>query len=410
MLISLILKSTLHPLTISLIILGCLFVITFLFFSIVFAIHCNSLHIQYRLEEKFNKIKQFLAINKFKYLETLSKSNVQLKDLMMDINNAKQLYEEQLEVVRQKIISLTLINARYLYLRSHRLANEIKKDLKKCNAMMKNLRNVSISATQYSKDVSDLLIEYRQITDDVTHFYEFNLALRYDNQLFKKMRETIKDAICQATEYVLKFNNDKLLVILHSLDQKISSYYKIILQVYTFDRILMYLESLRKRIKSLLDNAAKILSNTDYSQIETTFANGSSNTTQLETNLKSMNFGAARINAIVAVKQLSDALAKIEMGDQTNVLIQKDMVMLKNQIAVLTKEFNELNTALNNIQKNFRNVNDSSIINKITILNGEIKAIILSYQNLENEYKNYHLIQRNEFLIKIKELSNSMLA
>lgn len=325
---------------------------------------------------------------------------------MVQINEGKQLFEKQLEIVRQKIISLSLINVRYLYLRSYRLTKEIKNDLDKCELMVQNLRNVSVSATEYSKNISDLLVEYRQITDDVNHFYEFNLALRYTNEMFNRMYNTIKSIISQATEYIVKFDNDRLLTILHDLNQKVSVYYKIVLQLYTFDKVLMYLESLRKRIKESLEGAVKVLSSADYSAIETTFANGSSNITLLETNLKSLTFNVAKNNAIMAAKQLTDVLTKIQMGDHTNVLIQKDMNILKGQINILNKEFGMLNTAFNNIQHYFGNVKDSSVINKITNLNSDIKSIVLTYQNLENEFKNYKIIQRADFLVKIRELSN----
>jgi hypothetical protein len=403
------LTLSVHPLTAALIWMGILFIITFSFFSIVFIIHRRLLQSQYQLEERFNQVAQFLAANKFKYLEVLSKSNIQLKKLMSQINEGKELFKKQLEIVRQKTMSLVMINARYQYLRGYQLTKEIRNDFKKCDAMVDNLRNVSISATQYSKDIANLLVEYREITDNVNHFYEFNLALRYSNEVFKNMYESVKNTITQATEFTIKFDNDKLLTILHDLNQKVNIFYKIVLQLYTFDRILMYLISLRKRIESALTAASKVLSSADYSAIETTYANGSSNITLLEQNLKSINFSTAKNNAIIAAKQLTDALTKIEMGDHTNVLIQKDMNALKSQIAILNKEFGNLNVSFNNIQRYFGVVRDSSVINKITNLNADIRTIVLSFQNLESEFSNYKLIQRAEFLTKIKELSERII-
>jgi archaellum component FlaC len=399
------LDIAIHPIVFSLLVIGVFFLITFSFFTFVFIIHRRLLQNQYQIEEKFNQIAQFLAVNKFQYLEALSKSNVQLKNLMNQIKEGKQLFEKQFDIVRQKIISLTLINIRYLYLRSYRLTKEIKKDLQKCELMVENLRNISISATEYSKNISDLLVEYRQITEDVNHFYKFNLALRYPHEFFYHMYDSIKNIISQAAEFVVKFDNKKLLEILYQLNEKVSIYYQIVLQLYTLDKVLMYLESLRKRIKDSLDEATKILSSTDYSSIETTFANGSSNITMLSENLKLLKFDTAKNNAIMATKQLTDVLTKIEMGDHTNVLIQKDMNILRGQITILNKDFNSLNSAFNNIQHHFGHVRDGSIINKITNLNSEIKAIALTYQSLETEFNNYSLIQRTEFLLKIKELS-----
>jgi archaellum component FlaC len=85
------------------------------------------------------------------------------------------------------------------------------------------------------------------------------------------------------------------------------------------------------------------------------------------------------------------------------------MSVLKGQIGILNKEFTALNSAFNNIQRYFSGVKDSSVINKITNLNSEIKSIALTYQNLEAEFNNYKIIQRTEFLIKVKELSDRIL-
>jgi hypothetical protein len=151
--------SSIKPEFFALIALGCFFIIVFGFFSVVFLLHRKLLQNEYQLKERYNEIAQFLAANKFRYLEILAKSNVQLKVLMTQIVEGKKVFEQQLEIVRKKLMSLTLINSRYSYFKSYKLAKEIKIDLSKCDGMVNNLRNVSASATQYSKDISDLLIE-----------------------------------------------------------------------------------------------------------------------------------------------------------------------------------------------------------------------------------------------------------
>ncbi|MDR3330313.1 MAG: septation ring formation regulator EzrA [Mycoplasmataceae bacterium] len=398
-----------NPEYLALTIIGSFFIIVFGFFSIVFFFHRKLLQNEYQLKERYNEIAQFLAANKFKYLEVLAKSNVQLKMLMTQITDGKKIFEQQLEIVRKKLMSLTVINSRYSYLSSYKLSKEIKNDLSKCDGMVNNLRNVSVSATQYSKDISDLLIEYRKITDEITHFYEFNLVLRYSNEVFDNMGQMIKETITQSAQYVVKFDNDKLLILLHELNTRVSNFYQVTMQLYTLDKILMYLESLKKRIKDELHSAEKILSSTDYSSVETAFATGSSNITLMERNLKSLSFKAAKNNAMVASKQLSEALLKIEAGDRTNVLIQKDMKALKDQVTILYKEFNDVNNAFTNIQKYFSAIKDASIINKTTKLVNDMKGIVLYYQNLENEFTNYRLIQRTDFLYKIRELGNKVI-
>jgi hypothetical protein len=330
---------------------------------------------------------------------------VQLKTLMEHVQNSKKIFEKQLQIVRQKIIYLSMMNSRYSTFKANLLSKEIKDDLAKCDNTINGLRNVSVLATQYSRNISNLLIEYRQITDDVIHFYEFNLALRYNNEMFQNMNNMIKETITQATQFVIKFDNDKLLTLLHNLNERITVFYKVVMQLYTLDKVLMYLESLKKRIADELKNAEKSLSSTDFTVVEKAFATGSSNISTMEQNLYNVSFSIAKNNAVVANTQLIDALIKIEAGDRTNVLIQKDMKILKDQISILSKGFNDVNIAFNNIQRYFGNVRDASIINKTTDLTNKIKYIALFYQNLESEYANYKLLQRADFLLKIRELS-----
>jgi hypothetical protein len=227
--------------------------------------------------------------------------------------------------------------------------------------------------------------------------------------MFINMSGRIKETVTQSAQYVVKFDNDKLLTLLHELNKLVGTFYKVTMQLYTLDKVLMYLESLKKRIKDELHTAEKTLSASDFNNVETAFATGSSNITLMEKNLKNLSFTSAKNNAIVAIKQLTESLMKIEAGDRTNVLIQKDMKSLKDQVAILYKEFGEVNSSFNNIQKYFSGVKDVSIISKITKLSNDMKSIVLFYQNLESEYANYKLIQRTDFLYKVRELGNKII-
>ncbi|MDR0825732.1 MAG: septation ring formation regulator EzrA [Mycoplasmataceae bacterium] len=398
-------NSNLHGKIIALIVLGGLFLIMFSIFSLVFFVHKKLLKREYKIKEDFNNTVQFLNINQFKHLEKLAKNNTELRTLMNSINEARDTLKKQSEVIRNKIMNITILNSRYLYRQASKLIREAENDLRKSSILIKSLRQVSASATQYSKNISDLLTEFRSITDKIANFYELNLSTRYRNDVFKNMYDMIKKIIIDATEYAVKIDNDKLLALFTELNSRVKDFYVLTIGLYELDHILNYLKKLETQITENLKCVEKSISKADFSEIERNLASGHNSTYQLAQNLKQLKLTDARKNAIIAVQSLEITNVNIKMGDETKVLIQRDMKTMHDQIAILSKEYGDVESAFNNIISYFGDNRSDDIRVRAAELTNEIKKISLNYQGLKSAYDNFDVLQRKKFLKNMSDLS-----
>jgi hypothetical protein len=366
------------------------------------------MHREYNIKEKFNIIIQFSYINKFTYLESLAKNNNQLMPLINNIKSNKSFFDQQLEKLRKKIIMLTEINSKYRYKLGRDFSNEIEIDLIKCEAMMKRLKDISSSATEYSKNVADLMIEYRSLSKQITAFYEHNLSLRYTDEIFKNLNKIIEETMSDASKFIIKINNDELMVLLTQLNKHVMNFYRATLDLYIYDHILFYLISLQTTVIALFKNNTRSLSSTDQISIERMLAMADANIQSISRSLKTVNVGEAKNNAIVALKNLSNAKNTIEAGERSRILIQKDMHFLNGQLLILSKQIKEITSAFGNIKKYF-DQRDPSIMARINRLVADMNTIVVAYQALRVEYKDIDTIQSKGFLEKIYTLCNNII-
>jgi hypothetical protein len=148
-----------------LITIGILLIIALIVYSVLFFAHRLALNKEYSLKQQYNRILQFTLAYKFKYLEALAKHNPQLKIYSDNLHKNKVVFESHLNVVQSKLMSLTTLNADFLYFKARRLIKIITTDLTKCVRMVEYFKNISISATKYSKSIGDVLTQYRTITN-----------------------------------------------------------------------------------------------------------------------------------------------------------------------------------------------------------------------------------------------------
>jgi hypothetical protein len=387
----------------------CIAAVSFVVFSSVFFLHRRALNHEYFIKERFNNIACYSYTNKFKHLQLLAKSNEQLKAVLNTILDNKKFFDAQLQSVRTKIINLTRINSKYLYFKSLRISKEISSDLDKCQLMVEDLKHVSASATEYSKNVNDLIVDYRSITNDISKFYEMHLSSKYNTEIFRNILITINKSINEAQEFITKFNNDNLLVILQKINTHITTFFHTVFELYIINRLSIYLMTIQKQIDSYLKTSAKNLSSTDLFSIEKNNAIAKNNIEAMNQHLRTITLKPAHDSAIIATKHLEKSLTKLQMGDQTNVLIQKDIQILKSQIIELTKGINDISQAFSNILKYFAK-KDVLSENKIKKLAANLQNITYFYQALENKFKDYGSIDRREFLNNIYQISKQIVS
>ena len=396
------------PLIVAILIAEAIAALCFSIFSVVFFLHRKALNFEYEIKERFNDIACYSYTNKFKQLKLLAKNNIQFEKILNSIFENKKFFDQQLQVVKTKIMNLSKINSKYLYHKSARLSKEISIDLDKCQLMVNDLKHISASATEYSKSVNDLIVDYREITNDVSNFYELHLASKYNNEIFKNILIAINSSVNEAQTYITKFNNDNLLSILQKINSHITTFFHTVLELYIVNRLSIYLTTIQKQIDVYLKTNAKNLSSVDIFSIEKNNTIAKNNIEMMNQNLSTITLKQAHDNAIVATKHLEKSLTKLQMGDKTNVLIQQNIKLLDNQILRLTKGINDISNAFSNILKYFGK-KDPLTTNKIRKLVDDLQAITLFYQRLGQTYKEYGSIDRREFLNNIYQISKQII-
>lgn len=379
-----------------------LFIVCFAIFFIFFVIRKKLTNDEYQIKNTFNDINQVSNIEHFTYLEILSKNNPQLENLMKDINASKKFFEEQLKLVKEKIMCLTEENEKFSFGSANVLRAEINDDLNSCLFMSEKIKKIMSNTTTYSKGVSDLLTQYRSITDDILTFYDLNLSRKYNNRVFVNIVIAIESTLSEVSGYVIKIDNNNLIKSLNKLNEHIVNFYNTVKNLYILDRTHLYLVSSLAFIKKELKQKSKMLSSNDSLEVEKRSALATTNINELETNLNNIQIPTAYNSAIIAIKNIEAATEIIFQVDKINILIQKNIKYLSEQINLLTKQTSTISKTFEIITNRFK-FNDVTTVDKIKQITIKFTSVALSYQTIINEYKNYDTIQRNVFLLKIKE-------
>ncbi len=379
-----------------------LFIICFAVFFIFFVIRKKLTNDEYQIKNTFNDINQTSNIEHFTYLEILSKNNPQLENLMKDINASKKFFEEQLKLVKEKIMYLTEENEKFSFGSANVLRAQINDDLNSCFFMSEKIKKIMSNTTTYSKGVSDLLTQYRSITDDILTFYDLNLSRKYNNRVFVNIVIAIESTLSEVSGYVIKIDNNNLIKSLNKLNEHIVNFYNTVKNLYILDRTHLYLVSSLAFIKKELKQKSKMLSSNDSLEVEKRSALATTNISELEINLNNIQITTAYNSAIIAIKNIEAATEIIFQTDKINILIQKNIKYLSEQINLLTKQTSAISKTFEIITNRFK-LNDVTTVDKIKQITIKFTSVALSYQTIINEYKNYDTIQRNVFLLKIKE-------
>ncbi|MDE6476628.1 MAG: septation ring formation regulator EzrA [Mycoplasmoidaceae bacterium] len=379
-----------------------LFIICFAVFFIFFLIRKKLTNDEYQIKNTFNDINQVSNIEHFAYLEILSKNNPQLENLMKDINASKKFFEEQLKLVKEKIMYLTEENEKFSFGSANTLRAQINDDLNSCLFMSEKIKKTMSNTTTYSKGVSDLLTQYRSITDDILTFYDLNLSRKYNNRVFVNIVIAIESTLSEVSSYVIKIDNNNLIKSLNKLNEHIVNFYNTVKSLYILDRTHLYLISSLAFIKKELREKSKMLSSNDSLEVEKRSALATTNINELEANLNNVQIPTAYNCAIIAIKNIEAAAEIIFQTDKINILIQKNIKYLSEQISLLTKQTSTISKTFETITNRFK-LNDVTTVDKIKQITIRFTSVALSYQTIINEYKHYDTIQRNTFLLKIKE-------
>lgn len=384
-----------------------LFTISFTVFFTFFVIRRRLCTDEYTIKKNFNDINKVSSMDNFTYLTILAEKNPQLNELMTDINNSKKFFEDQIKIVKEKIMCLSDENAEFSFKTARFLKNEINHDLQKCTFMSDKLRKVMSNTTTYSKNVSDLLTEYRRITDRIIDFYEVNLSIKYGKTIFVNIINCIEETLKDTSNYVLKIDNERLISSLNLLNKHIVTFYTLVKKLYALDRINTYLQTTLTNVNRLLGESKTISSN-DQTYVEKTIAIATNAIKDLSIHLEKIEIDEGYRSAITAIKHIEDAAKTLSISEKSILLIQKSIKFIKEQFIVFAKKINAFQNGFEAIKKYFVD-NDQEMVKKVDDLSLEFKQISFSFQSITQEYEeHFSYLDREVFLNRINEFASSL--
>lgn len=381
--------------------------ILFIGITIFFLVKKNITKNEYEIKEKFTNLSLKSFNKNFKFLESLSKNNEMLATFFERVDKNKKNYDDQLMKLKDKIILLSNNNKKNKFNSSLKITNELLKDIKKCEEMMNRISLFTADATEYSKNVTNILISYKRIFSKIVKFFEFNLQQKYDNTIFKNIIYSLTQMIKDVNELTIKIDNDALLRELNNINDAINDFFVLVVNVYTLDKVRNYLEYQNELVNYSLKKRNNSLSTPELNAIQKNSVYALKQMEDLIVNIKSLDIEKAKKNAIFAIKKIEQAINDLEQTDRINILIQKNMKIINQQINVFAIELKNVVNAIDTILNKFNN-KDKEINQLSNKLKNNIKLITLSYESLQNDFKSYDSTNRKDCLNRTKEMSEKL--
>ncbi|MDR0857101.1 MAG: hypothetical protein LBM76_01785 [Mycoplasmataceae bacterium] len=356
----------------------------------------------FRIKEEISEIFMITETNKFKYLSSLAKNNKKINEILSSLVGYKTELIEAIKIIKLKIFKATELNANYLYFPTRKIIVDIQNDLKKCEQLSDKIKKISEVSSQYTKNISNLIVDYRYITASLITFYDYNLALEYRNEFFREMLENVQEKLIESNNFISNVNDEKLFPSLLALNNSIDTFYKNINDYYLTSKIHVHLRALKARIETELKPAIKNLSSIDQTFVQQATNKSGIHLDQIKTALMNRDVVAAKSLSIVACRDLETSVWKIETGDKTNLLVQRSIKWVNDQILALKKINKATSESLFKIRNNLGG-KDYKLETEIGNIALKINDLSLSYASLTDLYSGYDAVERHKIIHRIDE-------
>jgi hypothetical protein len=274
----------------------------------MFICHYDNTKKMFRIKEEISEIFMITETNKFKYLSSLAKNNKKINEILSSLVGYKTELIEAIKIIKLKIFKATELNANYLYFPTRKIIVDIQNDLKKCEQLSDKIKKISEVSSQYTKNISNLIVDYRYITASLITFYDYNLALEYRNEFFREMLENVQEKLIESNNFISNVNDEKLFPSLLALNNSIDTFYKNINDYYLTSKIHVHLRALKARIETELKPAIKNLSSIDQTFVQQATNKSGIHLDQIKTALMNRDVVAAKSLSIVACRDLETSV------------------------------------------------------------------------------------------------------
>lgn len=377
-------------------------ILFFLVLTVMFICHYDNTKKMFRIKEEISEIFMITETNKFKYLSSLAKNNKKINEILSSLVGYKTELIEAIKIIKLKIFKATELNANYLYFPTRKIIVDIQNDLKKCEQLSDKIKKISEVSSQYTKNISNLIVDYRYITASLITFYDYNLALEYRNEFFREMLENVQEKLIESNNFISNVNDEKLFPSLLALNNSIDTFYKNINDYYLTSKIHVHLRALKARIETELKPAIKNLSSIDQTFVQQATNKSGIHLDQIKTALMNRDVVAAKSLSIVACRDLETSVWKIETGDKTNLLVQRSIKWVNDQILALKKINKATSESLFKIRNNLGG-KDYKLETEIGNIALKINDLSLSYASLTDLYSGYDAVERHKIIHRIDE-------
>jgi hypothetical protein len=360
------------------------------------------------LKKRFNEYQMYATKISFNHAKILSKNNEQVKKIYEYLNSHKIILIKSLAVLKSKLIRITIVNSEFYVKEYKQLIEEIKNDFSAIEEVKTNIKTVSSHTDNYFRTISDTLLGIVVISDQITEFYQLNLASKYKNVAFTNMILSIREKLKEISEYIAEnTDKDRFIKEVGEINQIISHFFSIVIQTYVYDKVISYLEYVKKRLIELEGVRKEIISENENIQIQQSIIIGIKALEDFKVAVRNLNTVKIKELLIVASKNLESSLIKIELCNKTRQIIDKDIEIIRKQINILRENSQQLFDSFEALRSNIGTC-DNEIMFKIEKAKNDIKSFVFAYNNMEKIYSLSVSANREDIIDFIKSISNAI--
>lgn len=369
----------------SIVVLGVILGASFLVYTIIFAIHSYLFKNECTLKVKFNQLNQYNVANQTNYLTKLSTNNQVIKAIVGHIKNFNVLVKTRTDNIKECLEKLTLLNKNYSIVKSIKLSKKISAQIIALETSIATVQNIVSVACSYTKNSEKILSVYRDLTQTLFSFYCDKIPESFKNEQIKNIFINIRDTLTDANYALAQFDNKTLIARMSSLEENITSVHTVLFNLFSVIKALEYIAQLEQKATSMIKKV-KVLNQSEKHEFETRLVEGRVQIKQITDCTHRLTLDRAKICIYLSIAAFNKALNVIDLNERTVVLFEQNYQVLKAQVSILQKEYENTVKVINDLKECFQTSIDE--LNEINVFKGKLNTIFDVFYKLDKKIQN----------------------
>lgn len=379
-------KITVSDIKLAVTILGVILAVSFIVYTIIFILHSYLYKKEINLKIKFNQLSQYNFINQTKYLLKLSVNNQAIKKIIDHIETFNIGVQNITKNLAENLETLTIINKHYLIVRSSKLCKQINQQIEMLEANIKAVQEIIFTACSYTKSAEKMISSFREITQSLSQFYNDKIPNQYHNEQIKNIFINIRDQLTEANYVLMRFDNKNLINIIDTIGNDIVSLHAVLFNLFSLAKSVQYISELEKTANAIKKKVVNLNTN-EKNEYEKRIIEGRIQLGHILNNISRLDFGNSRISVFLAITAFNKAINVIELNEKTIVLFEQHFQVLKSQVAILQKEYDDIIALIKSIKECMHTTIDQNET-YVDNFRGYLNAIFSNYNKLEKKVQN----------------------